>query len=99
MTIQERKETYTRMLEAFTTDEHYTKETGFCQALVVQRLALGEHINTVPEDYPELLRQKPKGVDNQHYWWRVNPNSEGRDRRMEALRKAIKECNKQLKNG
>ena len=89
---QQRKEIYEEMLQDFEADKEYTIQSGFCRWLV----------NKFPEDwrnnfldgYPELLKQKPKENVYGCYWWNVSPNSQGRLRRIEVIKKAIKQVNK-----
>lgn len=97
MNANDRKLVYERILTDFEADWQYRKETGFCRSLIMQRAQHEGDISVSLEDYPELMKQRPRGADEKHYWWDIAPNSNGRDRRIEVLKKAIKECNKQLK--
>lgn len=99
MTTQERKEIYERILKDFQEDVEYRKESGFCHWLISNINA--EKKDKFPEcdinTYPELVKHKPSLAIYGTYWWDVSPNSGGRTRRIEVLKRAIKDCNKQLK--
>ncbi len=92
MTQQERKEIYEEMLSDFQKDEKYLRHSGFC-AWLVRKFKSGSKADI--ENYPELISQRPKkplvlGV----YWWSISSNGNGREKRIEALKKAIKSINK-----
>ena len=87
MTAAERKEVYLKLLEAFKKDINYMSTTGFCILLSEYKLGV--------EDFPELNKQKPNSLYYRH-WWSISPNSNGREKRIEALKKAIKLVNKLL---
>lgn len=99
METQERKGIYERMLGDFQEDVGYRKESGFCHWLI-SNVNVGEK-DKFPEcninSYPELLKHKPPSAIYGTYWWDVSPNSGGRTRRIEVLKRAIKDCNKQLR--
>jgi len=88
---QERKDIYVRMLEDFKADVKYTKLSGLC--IWLTRL---EGIQKEIEYYPELMLQKPDKLVFGCYWWGVNGKTDGRKRRIEALKRAIKLVNKLL---
>jgi len=91
MTLQERKETYEEMLEDFLADKEYMKTSGFCLWLF-NKYKTGARADI--ENYPELIVQRPKALVYQVYWWDITSNGNGRNRRIAALKKAIKLINK-----
>lgn len=92
MTPQERKEIYTWLLEKFRKDEKYEIATGFCAFLTIYE---GEKANI--ETYVELIAQKPsRELIFGCYWWDIGKDTDGREKRIKALKKAIKQVNKLL---
>lgn len=88
---KERKEIYLRMLEDFKADVRYSITSGFCSWLK-QLEGVQADINY----YPELIAQRPGEFVYGCYWWSIASDSNGREKRIEALKKALKLVNKQL---
>ena len=91
---EKRKETYEQMLKDFEEDKLYNRESGFCRWLV-ERYSI-HSTDAAITSYPELLKQRPPNSVYGVYWWDVSPNSQGRIRRIEGLKKALKILNKTL---
>lgn len=95
MEAQERKEIYEKMLKDFQADTGYVLQTGFCDWLA--RKYTMEDLRWNVRNYPELMAQKPdRGWHGGEYWWDVGTQTNGRDKRIDALKKAIKLVKKQL---
>jgi len=90
MTPQQRKEIYEKMLQEFEDDPEYIFQTGLCRSLM--NVSDGE-IEDI-HNFPELMRQAPKSPAYGQFWWPIGRHSNGRDRRMQVLKKAIKSVEK-----
>jgi len=88
---RERKEIYLELLEAFKADRQYTMLGGMCSLLAKHSWPKSD-INY----FPELIAQKPKEKEFGPYWWGIQQHSNGREKRIEALKRAIKLVNKLL---
>lgn len=82
---QERKAIYEEMLADFEADVEYKIQMGFCRWLF-------DHYELLDiSNFPELLAQRPLGNQFGRYWWEVGSSTDGREKRIKALKKALKQ--------
>lgn len=95
---KERHELYQDMLDEMLNDKDYIKKgcfgVGFCYFLNQLTYKYRNPFGAQIEDLPELMAKKPKVTyDEGGYWWN-NDTTEGSEKRITILKKAIKKTTK-----